>query len=526
MLTIIIRLQNLLNPTIVEPEIYSIEGVKDVMKGYALLKKNNFNLVNNIKKDLENESYHLNDDNYTIAYNQYLFFNLYGTRLNSKILKSISNNKSIAFPLPAKWINILKKKGLNVSKFRSTILFNLLSLFKLLQFLIFFFKFIFKKQDNHINYIYFFNLRNGTLPDLENKCNYNIVNWYNTWSLKTTYTKILHNHNTKNYIYNGIKINKSDYLPNLTIINKYIVIPLLAFVNILNAFIKLLSGDPSKLFFIKEVFLNNIFGLTSTKSLANDYLFNNENHIYRPLWTYAAEKKNSRIIYYNWAASFPDFEFNNQYHHYEIGEKTQTWQFILQWSKPYGEYIQSQLIYNISKVLFVPPIFYSDSATDFILPKNKYICVFDVIPQKKYFHDVFVSTLEYRTYLNSYNFLNDIYDIASKYNYTIVWKGKRDLVSNHSNSYKKFISKFINKPNLNAIDPNISAFKIIKNASLVISMPFTSPAFIAKHMNIKSIFYDPSGNISINDRGAQGLPLIQGKIMLDNYIQNISNEFE
>ena len=99
-------------------------------------------------------------------------------------------------------------------------------------------------------------------------------------------------------------------------------------------------------------------------------------------------------------------------------------------------------------------------------------------------------------------------------------------MSNHSNSYRKLINNFINRPNVYAIDPNISAFKIINNSSLVISMPFTSPAFIANQMNIKSIFYDPSENLSFNDRGAQGLPLIQGKIMLDNYIQNISNEFE
>jgi len=94
-------------------------------------------------------------------------------------------------------------------------------------------------------------------------------------------------------------------------------------------------------------------------------------------------------------------------------------------------------------------------------------------------------------------------------------------VSNHSNSYKKLINKFINKPNVYTIDPNISAFKIIKNSSLVITMPFSSPAFIANQMNIKSIFYDPSENISFNDRGAQGLLLIQGKSMLDNYLQSI-----
>jgi polysaccharide biosynthesis PFTS motif protein len=525
MSSILKRLQNLLNPTIVEPEIYSLKSIKHVLKGYAFLKANNYNLVNNIKKELENISYKLDDDNYKIAYNQFLFFNLYGTRLNSKILKSLSNDKSIAFPLPLNWIYVLKNNGLNVSKFRSFILFNLLAIYKFFQFLFYFIQFLFYNQNSHKNYIYFFNLRNGTLPNSENKNKFNIINWYNTWDFKNTYTDILHNYNKNDYNYNGYNIIKSNYIPKLSVINKFIVIPFYTIIYIFKAFIKLFFGDPSKLLFIKEVFLDNIFKLSNTNYLANDYLFNNENHIYRPLWSYTAQRKKSRIIYYNWAASFPDFEYNNQYNHYEIGEKTQTWQYILQWSKSYGNYIQSKLVYNISKVLIVPPIYYSDSNTDFILPNNKYICVFDVIPQKKYFHDVFISTLEYRTYINSFNFLNDIYEVALKYNYTIVWKGKRDLVSNHSNSYRKLINNFINRPNVYAIDPNISAFKIINNSNLVISMPFTSPAFIANQMNIKSIFYDPSENISLNDRGAQGLLLIQGKSRLDNYIQNISNEF-
>ena len=67
MSSILKRLQNLLNPTTVEPEIYSLKSIKHVLKGYAFLKANNYNLVNNIKKELENISYKLDDDNYKIV---------------------------------------------------------------------------------------------------------------------------------------------------------------------------------------------------------------------------------------------------------------------------------------------------------------------------------------------------------------------------------------------------------------------------------------------------------------------------
>ena len=69
MSSILKRLQNLLNPTTVEPEIYSLKSIKHVLKWYAFLKANNYNLVNNIKKELENISYKLDDDNYKIVEN-------------------------------------------------------------------------------------------------------------------------------------------------------------------------------------------------------------------------------------------------------------------------------------------------------------------------------------------------------------------------------------------------------------------------------------------------------------------------
>jgi polysaccharide biosynthesis PFTS motif protein len=64
--------------------------------------------------------------------------------------------------------------------------------------------------------------------------------------------------------------------------------------------------------------------------------------------------------------------------------------------------------------------------------------------------------------------------------------------------------------NVVSIDPGISAFRVILDSDIVISMPFTSTAFIANYYRKKSFFYDPSKSLFEDDRGAQGVELISG----------------
>ena len=46
-------------------------------------------------------------------------------------------------------------------------------------------------------------------------------------------------------------------------------------------------------------------------------------------------------------------------------------------------------------------------------------------------------------------------------------------------------------PNVKMIDPSVSAIDMVKKSDLVISMPYTTPTFFAREINIPSFFLIP-----------------------------------
>jgi polysaccharide biosynthesis PFTS motif protein len=88
--------------------------------------------------------------------------------------------------------------------------------------------------------------------------------------------------------------------------------------------------------------------------------------------------------------------------------------------------------------------------------------------------------------------------------------------------YWAYSNYFENRSGVIAVDSNISAYKLIKEfGGPVISAPFTSTAFIARELNVESIFYDPSGLIFKSDRGCQGVKLISGSMELGDWFNNL-----
>ena len=201
-------------------------------------------------------------------------------------------------------------------------------------------------------------------------------------------------------------------------------------------------------------------------------------------------KKGIKIYLYNWSCGFPDLKTNDGYPFNEIGEEIQTWQYILQWSNLYLKYLKSIVKSKHVTFLLCKPVFYLDSNLKFSPPSKKFIVLFDVIPLRKCFHDLLPIALEYRTFINGRQFLNDVYDLSIKYGFKLVWKTKRNFAYAHSQSYIRFTKRFSKRPNVISIDSQTSAFKIIKNASASISMPFTSTAQVAQFNKINSIYYD------------------------------------
>jgi polysaccharide biosynthesis PFTS motif protein len=267
-----------------------------------------------------------------------------------------------------------------------------------------------------------------------------------------------------------------------------------------------------------EILLAKCFLYADKSVTAEQYLFNNLNITYRPLWTYSAERKGASVIYFNWAASFSDFLSDEGYKSTDLGEKLMSYTEVLQWSPQYAAYLKSIFSSEWTTVKVVPPIYYSDSG---IIPEpsvKPVIVVFDVTPQRRFFHDVIVPFVEYRTVENGRKFLEDLYEVARELGFEIVWKAKRSFTTHHSKEYIKFSNNFVKLPGVIAADPGTSAFRLVQKADFVVSMPFTSTSLIGDVYKVPSAYYDPSLIIKKNDRGANGLALLSGKEELKQWI--------
>jgi polysaccharide biosynthesis PFTS motif protein len=78
-------------------------------------------------------------------------------------------------------------------------------------------------------------------------------------------------------------------------------------------------------------------------------------------------------------------------------------------------------------------------------------------------------------------------------------------------------------PGIIIADPSTSAFRLVQNADVIVSLPFTSTSLIGKVYNIPSVYYDPSFIISKGDRGSNGINLLSGKDELRKWLKKIKN---
>ena len=100
-------------------------------------------------------------------------------------------------------------------------------------------------------------------------------------------------------------------------------------------------------------------------------------------------------------------------------------------------------------------------------------------------------------------------------------KKKRDFPNKFDYKRNLKFNKWLkNQFNVIEVDNNFAIEKIIYNSDISISMPFTSPSIIAKYLKKKSIYYDPTSLIDINDPNSSGVEIISGKDNLDKFFNN------
>ena len=511
-----------------------------VYRGYKIIRKKNAKLIFNLKDEFTNykfsniEKKNIFTKNFDIDFEiiikQFFLRKLTGYIFNKVILKSLgSNNSLIIYPMPYAWLQILKKNKLNISITGSTICWYLLCIFYFIKGFLYFIKTFLigiiniKFTNNKLeDYVYFYKLSKNNLP-INGKKKFDIINWYIRWKknnpkqIQLNYIK--HDANVKDFKFENYKLINS----NQIIDHRFSVIGILNYIiKFLNLLIfivfNLIIGKIYYLFFFQE--LVKLINLQSKNSnfIAKEYYFHSSDWIYKPLWTYQAEKIGSKVYFYFYSANYEKYQavYKNYW-------PVVTWKNFLIWDRYQKDYFESLVLKTDINYHIVDPIYFSDVDESVNIPEDS-IGIFTDQPQRSSIYSFLALPDDYLTPNTYINFINDVDGILKKYNLNTVHKIKRNIGNSAHPKYINFIKKFSIDNDFIEINPDISAFKIIQKCKAVISSPFTSTSLIARYYNVPTVYYDPTGTIKKYEKAAHGIKVIYDIKELEDWLLKCINK--
>lgn len=460
---------------------------------------------------------------------QYLLARLGGLEFNSALLYATGASGSrVVYPMPPEWRQVLRSHGFAVAERRSAFLWNsYVVLFLVYAFAVLVWQLVGSVREmvrpryrGLGRYAYFDSLTVGTLPQPgDDGRSHDVISWYGHSSVRA---------GGLDTICHGAKDAARRRAMNVPVVPLPGALPPLTRLSVVTRFIAwglsagalavvdLFRGRWWHAMLLKEGVSAATARLQASSRLARDYLFHNSGWIYRPLWTYEAEKQGSRIVFYFYSTNCEPFKRPEAYPSIPYGWRAMSWPNYLVWDEYQADFVRRAVGDN-ARIQVVGPIWFHTSAAD--LPAfSKAIAVFDVTPVRPSFYVTLGLDREYYVPETSVRFLSDVNEAAQRNGYKIVWKRKRRLGANTHAGYRSLVEKLANSGNVVSVDPDISAYRVIESSQLVVSMPFTSTALIAKELGKPSCYYDPTGSLQRDDRAAHGIPIIQGPLALAEWI--------
>ena len=253
------------------------------------------------------------------------------------------------------------------------------------------------------------------------------------------------------------------------------------------------------------------------KKLFKNYLYSSRLFFFKPFYVYYLENNKIPAYYY--------FFSSNTYACDKDVFKKDFWNLLnwknyLIWNKHTLNFLKlkskNKFNYNYCDI-----IDYESSPKKFVLNK-KYFAIFDEPPLSIFYKSFQDDTIHWDD--NNYvrTVLNQANTLARNYKINFIYKTKREhlFLSKKIPLKQKVFSKYYQNlhkndlyKNINFINPNINASKIINNKNCigVISFCFASTAHIAKYYNKSAIYYLP---VSINNLNKKALGQIN---LVDNY---------
>lgn len=243
--------------------------------------------------------------------------------------------------------------------------------------------------------------------------------------------------------------------------------------------------------------------------LSREYFFHNSAWIYRPLWTYEAERQGARVTFYFYSTNCESFKRPDGYAIQANSWQAMSWPHYLVWDLPQEEFVR-RAIGETARVSVVGPIWFATSDREAPALPARSVAVFDVQPHRGSLFQVLGAPDDYYAGDTAIQFLRDIHQVVSERGMTMALKRKREIGSALHRRYRAVVEQLSASDSFVPVDSDVSAQRVIEASEVVISMPFTSTALLAREADRPSIFYDPLGAVQPDDRAAHGIPIISG----------------
>ena len=273
--------------------------------------------------------------------------------------------------------------------------------------------------------------------------------------------------------------------------------------------------NKSLLFFFREIIKTYLLNKQKAHNFYKKYYFTHDN-FYRPLWTYIAENKGSLIFVYFYSLNNSYTKYKDKADRFKTPLSLYTWNNYFVWNTSHQNYLINTIPHNSKNIFYkTPPVsFFTNSENVHNTPK---VIVFDIVPHSIINYATYGKPYEYELFWKTSNiFLNDIFNLSKKYNFEFGLKTKRQTQLTDK-KYIFLINKLKKNINFKFYDDSFSPEQIISKDSIVICFPFSSPAYFAKNLNSKVIYYDPLNKIQKDELNE--IKLVSGFLNLDNYLK-------
>ena len=471
-----------------------------------------------------------------IVCRQYLLTRVAGLNLNRALLYALGKpGSSVVYYLPPEWRKIIRKQGFKVASFRTTLLWNAFvgmmlayGVLKIATIILSGIKAARNQSTQQLGlYAYFDNLSPGNLPQpCKDGRSHDIITWYMQWSGRTSESDTLCHGviGDKHEVVNGTPVvpvpSPISALTNFSALARFIIWGLGASLIATGDFLR---GRWWHALLLNQAALAAQVRLQKPERLAKDYLFHNSGWIYRPLWTYEAERRGSRIIFYFYSTNCEAFKRTNGYPQLPYGWQAMNWPHYLVWNEYQADFVRRAVGETVN-ISVVGLIWFHCSAEEMPAFNGRGVAVFDVTPHRSSRYRTLGADFEFYVPETCIQFLHDIQQVTKDAGYMMLWKQKRKIGSIAHPLYRFFAERLSEAENVIIVDPDISAHRVIEASTLVISMPFTSTALIARELGKPSCYYDSTGLVQQDDRAAHGIEIIRGPEELMRWLKGISIE--